>query len=232
MEPPERVVFEAYGVTAEVVAPPLVLRSLLPPGWRDGSPDRVSRRFAGDERDPLEAEIRAHVALTAPAHVFVHAGVVAVGDRALVIPGHSFSGKTTLVAELVRAGATYLSDEFAVLDEDGLVHPYAKPLSVRDGLGPEQRDVPASELGGATAETGIPVALIAITSYLAGAEWAPSRRPATEGALALLSHAVPARSRPAATLAATARAAEHAEVVRGARGDAAVTARALLELLA
>ena len=37
--------------------------------------------------------------------------------RAIVIPGRTFSGKSTLVAELVRAGATYYSDEYAVEDE-------------------------------------------------------------------------------------------------------------------
>jgi hypothetical protein len=31
------------------------------------------------------------------------------------------------VAELVRAGATYYSDEFAVLDSRGRVHPFPRP---------------------------------------------------------------------------------------------------------
>ena len=48
-----------------------------------------------------------------------------------MLPAPSFGGKTTLVAALVRAGAIYYSDEFAVLDEQGFVHPYAKPLSIR-----------------------------------------------------------------------------------------------------
>jgi hypothetical protein len=34
----------------------------------------------------------------------------------------SYSGKTTLVSELIRAGATYYSDEYAVIDERGRVH--------------------------------------------------------------------------------------------------------------
>ena len=66
-----------------------------------------------------------HVANYAPDRVFVHAGVVAWRGRALVLPGTSFAGKTTLVAELVRAGAIYYSDEYAVLDEQGRVHPYS-----------------------------------------------------------------------------------------------------------
>jgi len=81
----------------------------------------------------LEAQVRAHIALHAPDRIFVHAGVVAHRGRASCCRGLSFAGKTTLVAALVRAGATYYSDEFAPLDADGLVHPYARPLSLRDG---------------------------------------------------------------------------------------------------
>ena len=36
------------------------------------------------------------------------------------------------MAALVRAGAEYYSDEFAPLDAGGLVHPFAKPLSIRN----------------------------------------------------------------------------------------------------
>ena len=61
----------------------------------------------------------------------MHAGVVGWKGWALVLPGKSGAGKTTLVAELIRAGATYYSDEYAVLDERGRVHPYARPLAVR-----------------------------------------------------------------------------------------------------
>ena len=83
----------------------------------------------------LDSELRGHVADHATDGFFIHAGVVAHRGRGIVIPGDSFSGKTTLVAELVRAGAGYYSDEFAVIDAEGLVHPYARPLSFR-ALGP------------------------------------------------------------------------------------------------
>ena len=63
------------------------------------------------------------VAAALPDRVAVHAGVVAFAGRAVVIPGPSHSGKSTLVQALVEAGATYLSDEFALLDEAGRVWP-------------------------------------------------------------------------------------------------------------
>ena len=68
--------------------------------------------------------------------LFVHAGVVGWQGKAILIPGRSFSGKTTLVKALIEAGATYYSDEFAILDRQGLVHPYPLPLrSAWDGAG-------------------------------------------------------------------------------------------------
>src|SRR5262249_53029615 len=75
----------------------------------------------------VEASLQLHVAEMAPQHVFVHAGVVGYGGRAILLPGRSFSGKTTLVAELARAGAEYYSDEYAVLDSAGAVHAYPRP---------------------------------------------------------------------------------------------------------
>src|SRR5260221_5508655 len=81
--------------------------------------------------EALESDLRLYVAERARRRVFVHAGVVGWRGRAIVIPGRSFSGKSSLTAELVRAGATYYSDEYAVFDSRGRVHPFAKPLEIR-----------------------------------------------------------------------------------------------------
>src|SRR5262245_33841798 len=80
----------------------------------------------------FETMVQLHVADYAPRRVFVHAGVVGWQGKAIVIPGRSFSGKTSLVVEFLKAGATYYSDEYAVLDHRGLVHPYPRLLSVRE----------------------------------------------------------------------------------------------------
>jgi hypothetical protein len=176
----------------------------------------------------LDAELRMYIALHAPDHVFVHAGVVGVGDRAIVLPGRSFAGKTTLVAALVQAGAEYWSDEYAVLDADGLVHPYPKPLSVRidDTRATDER--PVESFGGRAGDRPLPVALIAFTNYRPGVAWAP--RPCTvgEGAVKLLEHSIAARSRPEQVLAAVRRAASDAVILEGDRGNADEAARALL----
>ena len=82
--------------------------------------------------ESLESDMQRFVAEMAHRRVFVHAGVVGWQGKAIIIPGRTFTGKTTMVAELVRAGATYYSDEYAVFDLQGRVHPYARPLGMRE----------------------------------------------------------------------------------------------------
>ena len=65
----------------------------------------------------LDSQLRLHLGVKAPDTVFIHAGAVAYRGRTIVMPGKSFAGKTMLVAALVDSGATYYSDEFAVIDE-------------------------------------------------------------------------------------------------------------------
>ncbi len=249
-----RIVLESHGVTLELSLDKSLVPEVLPclpPGWRPGDPAAVDARFAlepggrlsvdGDavpERpgDPtalgsLESALRAAVALHARDHVFIHAGVVARGRRAIVLPGASWSGKSTLVAALVRAGATYFSDEYAVLDADGRVHPFAKPLSLRQPGSIKQEEVPAEDLGVVAGTETADVAVIAATSYAAGEAWDPHQGTAGAGALALLMHAVAARARSGAALRAVRKAADGAVYLEGPRGEAEVTARALLGLI-
>ncbi len=71
-----------------------------------GNHVRLARSRDVDEVfERLESDLRLFVAEVARHRVFVHAGVVGWKGRAIVIPGRSYSGKSTMVAELVRAGA-------------------------------------------------------------------------------------------------------------------------------
>jgi hypothetical protein len=247
--------FEAYGVTGLVTAsgPELLesVRTLLPPGWKPASGGEPKETIALDQADGaytvtvgeapvtrtedldvalgvLDAQVRAFVSLHAPERIFIHAGVVAHEGRAIVIPGPSFCGKTTLVAELLRAGATYYSDEYAVLDDQGMVHPYPKPLSVREEGTRDQTDHPVESCGVESGVDPVRIGVMAVATYRPGAEWKPERKTAGEGALSLLANAVPARERPAEALAAVRRAAEGAIVLEGERGEAGDTVADLL----
>ena len=103
--------------------------------------------------------------------LFVHAGVVGWRGLAIIIPGRSHSGKSTLVAELVRRGAVYYSDEFAVLDETGRVHPYKRSPVLRDQARKPQdlrllrEDEPTEPLS---------IGLIVAGHYQPGATWRPA----------------------------------------------------------
>jgi hypothetical protein len=57
--------------------------------------------------EAVESWAQLTVATVAEGLVFVHVGVVGWRNRAIVIPGRSLSGKSTLVLELVGAGADY-----------------------------------------------------------------------------------------------------------------------------
>jgi hypothetical protein len=98
--------------------------------------------------------------------VALHAGAAAGSSGAVLLPGASHSGKTTLTAALAVAGHRFVADEVSRLDPDALaVTPYGKPVALRPAsarlLAPEverlrrpgsrfetdERFVPPSDLG-------------------------------------------------------------------------------------
>jgi len=259
---PHQIAFEAFGVrlsvsTTDAEAFDMVL-PLLPPGWRECAPEGAEPRFAllrelagtytlardgsalhqGLDLDLcvglLDGQLRSEVSTRTTDWVFVHAGVVAHGGRAALLPGESFAGKTTLTAALVALGAVYYSDEFAVLDDDGLVHPYAKGLSLRDNGRMQRSDTPVEDLGGVSGDDPLPLGLLVLTVYRPTGEWLPRRLTPGQGALALLPHTMSARTRPAASLRAVSRALGRGAVVlqSDARGEAEDLAPLLLAELA
>src|ERR1041384_191717 len=168
----------------------------------------------------LESDLQHYVAHAAPRRVFVHAGVIAWRGRAVLIPGRSFSGKTTLVAELVRAGAVYYSDEYAVLDPTGRVHPYARMLSMRKPDGAEGQRLPVESLGGSRGDKPLSVGLVVVTEYKSGARWRPRRLSAGQGALQLLNNTVSIQRNPQGAFPVLKRVASQARILKGARGEA------------
>ncbi len=181
--------------------------------------------------ETLESDLRLFVAELARHRVFVHAGVVGWKGKAIVIPGRSYSGKSTLVAELVRAGATYYSDEYAVLDSRGRVHPFSKPLELREDGDFKQTKITAAELGGQSGTRPLPVGLVLMTQFKNGAHWRPRKLTAGKGVLEMLFNTVSARRSPERALATLQRVAAQADVLKGVRGDARNVAPALLERL-
>lgn len=182
---------------------------------------RLARSVDADEVfNTLESDLRLFVAEVARHRVFVHAGVVGWQGKAIVIPGRSFSGKSTLVAELVKAGATYYSDEYAVLDSRGRVHPFQKPLEIRRQDDGRQAKLAVSDLGGQAGTKPLPVGLVLITSFKNSAKWRPRRLSPGKGVLELLANTVSARRKPEQALEMLQQVAATAQIVKGVRGSA------------
>jgi hypothetical protein len=174
----------------------------------------------------FESLVRFDVAVATTDYVFVHAAVAAWHDAVIVIPSPSMYGKSRLVDALVTAGATYYSDEFAVIDGRGLVHPFPAPLSQRGADGViERRPMPDGDC-----ESPLPVRAVVATRYQPDAEWSPRRGTRGEAVLALFANTVRARIAPSHTLAVLARAVERAVLLDGARGEADAVAPLLLEV--
>jgi hypothetical protein len=177
----------------------------------------------------LELHVHLYIAERAPRYTFVHAGVVGWNGQAIVIHGRSLTGKSSLVTALVKAGATYYSDEFAVLDGQGRVHPYPIPLAIRpsEGGAPPVK-CKVEEIGGVAGTRPLPVGLVLSTRYVSGTRFRPRPVSAGRAVLDLLVNTLPARRRPERTLDALSRIASQAVLLRGARGEAAEAAQQLL----
>jgi hypothetical protein len=196
-----------------------ILYSLLAPtGGRPGmkrfnilyiGAARVARSLELEEvLDALAEGLLATVAAGSKEKVFLKGGVVEMDGRAIVIAGPEGSGRTSLVKAFMKAGARYVSDEYAVVDKTGKVHPFQVPLA---GIGVTARRKPARP---------IPVGYVLVTSYREGARFRPRLLSPGEAMLELLSNTAPLRFHPRAAIARMRRLVARAPVLKGVRGDA------------
>jgi hypothetical protein len=82
--------------------------------------------------ETLTGQITATITMALRRLVFVHAGVVEIGGGACMLVGESGAGKTSTVAALLAGGATYLSDEVALLDpETNQMVPFHLPMAIK-----------------------------------------------------------------------------------------------------
>lgn len=203
-------------------------------GWAAFVEDQVLT-FRGSIVEATEAvlsNLELWIAEFARKWVFVHAGCAAVDGQAIVLPGRSMSGKSSLTAALVRAGADYYSDEYAVLDNRGLVRPYARIPAIRPHEGTPTGRVTVEELGGRVGRGPARVKLIAVLRFDPLVGWQTELLSRGLAVLRLLDNTVAARSRPRAVLSALEGATLDARALEGTRGDADVTAARLMSILA
>jgi hypothetical protein len=176
--------------------------------------------------------LRAIVAERATPWVFVHAGAIGRNGKVAIFPGNSYSGKTSLVAELLRRGADYYSDEYAVIGDDGLVYPFPRQLSVRmNGDRGTVREFDPEAFGDRGAAVPAELGLVIITKYEPGAAWKPERLEVGTGIMATLPHVIPIRFNTAGSMRTLNIAFENAIILRGDRGDAARDAETMLAMM-
>ena len=166
--------------------------------------------------DRLCPRLELDLAVRARDHTFVHAGVVAWRGAAILVPGVSGTGKTTLVAELVRRGAQYYSDDWAVLDQAGTVHAF--PCARRTG--PEAPREPLPPL---------PVGLVVATVFRPGSTWEPTILRGARARLPIVDNTVVVRERPGRALRVAASLPPELATLESPRPDAAAVAPAILE---
>lgn len=252
--------FNCYGVKIGVIVNRIELlqsiRDLLPVDAREVALNEVDHLFSivafGDGnpenalfcngrewiKDPnleslfsiLQAQMRQKVAEFTNEKVFIHAGVVVYKNCLIMLPGNSFAGKTTLTAALVQAGAVYYSDEFAIVDRNGIVSPYPKPLSMRKRGSREslQVEIGVEHFGGKQGVEPLPVKLVVITKHQPRARWRPEVLSAGQAILELLKHANNSLRHPQIVLPVLQKIAENARVIRSPRGAAEICAAAIL----
>ena len=251
-----RFAFESWGVQAAVEWETEefddVMPKLLLPTWRQDDrlqPDAVFRlkrtadggvavetpQLANNfsvRTDVLEnVERRLHLYLASETRqaAYVHAGVIAWKGKAVVFPASSWSGKSTLVLALVKAGAQFVSDEYAIVGLDGHVYPFPRPMALRLPDLPSR--ISAEELGWTSSRQAYPLGAVICTKFTADEEWAPKSLTSGEAVLELLAHTVSAQKSPDIVLKCLTRAVEGAKCWKGARGESEDSARRILETL-
>jgi len=194
----------------------------------DGRP-LVRSSEADDVADAFEDNLKWLVAERSPRKVFLRAGVVGWRDRAIVIPGGPGTGKRTLVRALVACGASYYSDDYAVLEGNTVI-----PYPSRRHNWPESGNVLShwlDELAPKRALKPVPVGVVLFAPYRAGADFKPKLIPRGKALLEMFKHAVAAQRNPAQVLRALETVSRRCNALEGVRGDARAVASYLLDRL-
>lgn len=227
------------------------LNAILPPGWRRidatdldfrysfmlGDRGQLSKAYLGPQEvirarsmDRVLSVTASHIEHTIAEHsresTFIHAGVIGWRGRAVLFPGRSWAGKSTLVRALLRQGAVYFSDEFAVIDSRGLVHPFARPLSLRLASG--RAALYPEQIGAKVGTRPLPAGAVIVTRYAPNGVWRPVLLSRGRAFLELLRHTVAVRSNPARSIECVKHLVCSGIAIQSTRSEAEATATLIL----
>jgi len=180
----------------------------------------------------LGSRIKMLVAEFAQGVIFVHAGVIGWKGKAVLFPGDSHDGKSTLTASLISRGAVYLSDDYAIIDRKGMVHPFPRKLSIRGPFGSGTwKDISPKRFGSIVADKPTPLGMAIITRYSENAAWKPVVLTQGTGMLQMLSFVIPLNANPALSLSLLKNALAPAIIAKSLRPDVSACADAILDLI-
>lgn len=231
------------------------LKDIFPEGWKESDFEKAVHKFSvnntrnfeknfaykNDELlfsrtkitpETLEPQLRLTVAEFAENCIFLHAGAVSYNGTGIIIPGKSFAGKSTLVSELSKRGFLYFSDEYAVIDREGKLHPYAKKISMRGIVNDyTQVDVPVEEFGGKPGKEPVKIGMILVASYKKNAKFKPKTLSPGEGIIEAIANSVSIRRNPAEVLQTLHKVVADAKIIKTKRGEAKDFAKNFLDYL-
>jgi hypothetical protein len=160
----------------------------------------------------------------------VHAGAVLWNGQALLLPGKTHAGKSSLVAELLRRGATYFSDEYALIDSEGRAHPYPRPLLMRNGC-PEQFPMLPDEFGALAGDAPAPIGWILSLAYQPAGNWGVAAVSQSEALMILLKNTPHVLTESPQLINVFRRAVAGATCYVGCRGEAAQSVDEIFRLM-
>jgi hypothetical protein len=202
--------------------------------------DRVEWTIPGSDRwqfspdgqwfSAVEREIHFFLAQRSQEQVFFHAAAVSLDGRAVLLPGQSHRGKTTLTRALITAGAGLLSDEYSPLDSNGEVWPFPRWLRSREPEG--LRRLRPAACGWSGELVPYSVGAVLFLTYRRDATLRLDLLSPAESCLEFIANSLSIRLFPAAVIKATSRMiARQPLSLKGCRGDSEVAASALIERL-
>ena len=174
----------------------------------------------------LEAKVLLVLALLSPPNFFyLHAGAIELNGVGIIFPGESCAGKTTLVKYFIENGARYYSDDCAVLDFEGNLHPFPNPISVRKSRQTRNEKTlhRAESFGAKSGAEKVPVGLIIFTEFDEKVVWNPQKLLRGQAVFRVLEHffyKTSIRRAPAETLRFLANLSENARLFESPRGEA------------
>ena len=125
---------ELLAPLASTADPTCTYRVLLPrdedtPGWVEVDGERRPAPDLARARERLLVAVGRRVQ-DGTAEPMLHACVVDLGGRGVLVTGPSGAGKSTLTGRLAAAGGALVAEDLSVLDEQGRVRTYHRPLAL------------------------------------------------------------------------------------------------------